>query len=118
MVIFGFLEISSPQRGVCVREGGVGKSACCVERLANTMCRRHTSNRLLDIHEPPLLLGRRRFAAGTTRLTLNGAVLWGSEPGAWSGTRGVAPAELPILVWNRGMLWEGMEGGGKTLLLN
>lgn len=64
MVIFGFLEISSPQRGACVREGGVGKSVCCVERLADTVCRRHTSNRLLDIHEPPLLLGRRRFAAG------------------------------------------------------
>lgn len=100
MVVFGFSEISSLQRSLClcVREE-VLERARCVERLADiAWCLRHTSNLLVNIRKPALLVGLLNFGAGKHAFTLNGAVLWGSEPnyGAWLGVqvRGVTPAEL------------------------
>lgn len=95
MVTFGFSEISSPQRSVClcVHEGGVGKRERCVERLDDiAWCLGHTPNLPVNIHKSTLLVGCLNSEARKDAFTLNRVVLWGSEP--WLGMWGVTPAEL------------------------
>ena len=78
---------------MCVREV-VGKTTLRGNVGQQSLDLKHTSSLLVNICKPTLLVGRLNYEARKRALTLTRGVLWGAEPGAGLGLRGVTPVEL------------------------